>query len=416
MAKDETKAAVAAPPMQIEYWDIEKLIPYARNPRKNDDAVPKMAGLIREFGFKVPVIIRSTGDVIDGHLRLKAAWSLGMTQIPVVIADEWTDAQVRAFRLAVNRSAEWADWDDELLKLELQDLSLENFDLELIGFNDLDISAGSVEGLTDPDEVPEVPEQPISQQGDVWICGGHRIMCGDSTSFEDMERLCDGEKVDMWLTDPPYNVNYTGGTGMTIQNDNMGDGEFRQFLRDAYSTADGVMKPGAVFYIWHADSEGYNFRGAAKDIGWTVRQCLIWKKDRLVLGRQDYHWAHEPCIYGWKDGASHLWASDRKQTTILEFDRPTHSELHPTMKPVALIEYEMLNNTKGADIVLDSFGGSGTTLIAAEKNGRRARLMELDPKYCDVIVKRWQDFTGDKAILEGDGRTFAEFAEIRTKS
>jgi site-specific DNA-methyltransferase (adenine-specific) len=219
----------------------------------------------------------------------------------------------------------------------------------------------------------------------------------------------------MWLTDPPYNVAYEGKTkdALTIKNDSMGDSEFRQFLRDCYVAADAVMKPGSVFYIWHADSEGYNFRGAANDAGWKVRQCLVWKKQTMVMGRQDYHWKHEPCLYGWKDGAGHLWASDRKQTTILEFDRPSRNGDHPTMKPVALFEYQMLNNTKGSDLVLDSFGGSGTTLIAAEKNGRVARLMELDPKYCDVIVKRWQDFTGKKATLESTGQLFDEVGNNR---
>lgn len=218
----------------------------------------------------------------------------------------------------------------------------------------------------------------------------------------------------MWLTDPPYNVAYEGKTkdAMTIKNDAMDDDKFRQFLRDAYTAADMVMKPGAVFYIWHADSEGYNFRGAAKDAGWTVRQCLIWKKSSMVMGRQDYHWKHEPCLYGWKDGAGHLWASDRKQTTVLEFEKPSRNGEHPTMKPVALFEYQMLNNTKGSDVVLDSFGGSGTTLIAAEKNGRIARLMELDPKYCDVIVKRWQEFTGKKAKLESNGQSFDDLAGV----
>jgi site-specific DNA-methyltransferase (adenine-specific) len=205
----------------------------------------------------------------------------------------------------------------------------------------------------------------------------------------------------MLLTDPPYNVAYEGSTKekLTIKNDNMANDQFRQFLRDAFVTADLVMKAGAVFYIWHADSEGLNFRGACVDAGWTVRQCLIWKKSSLVMGRQDYHWKHEPCLYGWKDGAGHLWSADRKQTTILEFDKPSRNGEHPTMKPVALFEYQMLNNTKGGDIVLDLFGGSGTTLLAAEKHGRHARLMELDPKYCDVIVKRWEDFTGKKAVL-----------------
>jgi site-specific DNA-methyltransferase (adenine-specific) len=267
-----------------------------------------------------------------------------------------------------------------------------------------------VEGLTDEDAVPELPETPVTVEGDIWLMGKHRLLCGDSTSMDDLAKLCDDQAVDMWLTDPPYNVAYEGGTKekLTIKNDEMGNDEFRQFLRDAYTAANSVMKPGAVFYIWHADHEGYNFRGAAQDAGWKVRQCLIWKKSSLVMGRQDYHWKHEPCLYGWKEGAGHLWAADRKQTTILEFDRPTRNGEHPTMKPVALFEYQMLNNTKGGDIVLDSFGGSGTTLIAAEKNGRYSRLMELDPKYCDVIVKRWQDFTGKEATLETNGKTFAE--------
>jgi len=243
-------------------------------------------------------------------------------------------------------------------------------------------------------------------------------MCGDSTSIEHMERLCEGQLVDMWLTDPPYNVAYEGGTKekLTIKNDSMSNDAFRQFLRDSYSAADAVMKKGAVFYIWHADSEGYNFRGAASDINWTVRQCLIWKKSSLVLGRQDYQWMHEPCIYGWKDGASHLWASDRKQTTILEFDKPSRNGEHPTMKPVELFEYQMLNNTKGSDLVLDSFAGSGTTVIACEKHGRMARLMELDPKYCDVIIKRWQDFTGEQATLEATGQTYDQLKESRSVS
>jgi site-specific DNA-methyltransferase (adenine-specific) len=230
-----------------------------------------------------------------------------------------------------------------------------------------------------------------------------------------MQKLTDNQLVDMWLTDPLYNVAYKGGTGLTIQNDDMGDEQFRQFLRDSYVTADTVLKPGAVFYIWHADSEGYNFRGAAKDAGWKVRQCLIWKKSSLVMGRQDYHWKHEPCLYGWKEGAGHLWAADRKQTTILEFDKPSRNGEHPTMKPVGLFEYQMLNNTKGGDIVLDSFGGSGTTIIAAEKNGRRGYLMELDPKYCDVIVKRWQDFTGKAATHAESGIAFDSMTNTLTQ-
>ena len=405
--------------LTFETWPIERCIEYARNPRKNDHAVDKVAAAIREFGFRVPICAKSDGTVVDGHLRLKAAKKLGLTEVPVVLADDMSEAQIKAFRLSVNKVAELAQWDTELLALEFGELEDMGFDLSLTGFEADEIGAlfpeETKEGLTDDDAVPEAPAVPVTREGDVWVLGGGRLMCGDSTSIEHMERLCEGQLVDMWLTDPPYNVAYEGGTKekLTIQNDSMSNDAFRQFLRDAYSAADAVMKKGAVFYIWHADSEGYNFRGAASDVGWPVRQCLIWKKSSLVMGRQDYHWMHEPCLYGWKEGASHLWASDRKQTTILEFAKPSRNGEHPTMKPVELFEYQMLNNTKGSDLVLDSFAGSGTTIIACEKHGRKARLMELDPRYCDVIVKRWQDWTGKEATLEATGQTFAELSAER---
>ncbi len=331
-----------------------------------------------------------------------------------MVAKDWSDAQKRAYVIADNKLALNAGWDNDLLALELGELGDLGFDLELTGFTDEEIKAlmpvEVTEGLTDPDEAPPVPENPVTVPGDVWVMGQHRLLCGDSTSVDDLAKLCEGQMVDMWLTDPPYNVAYEGDTKekLTIQNDSMGDDQFRQFLRDAYTAADTVMKSGAVFYIWHADKEGLNFRLALRDAGWKERQLLLWKKSSLVLGRWDYHAIHEPCLYGWKEGAAHLWASDRKQTTILEFDKPSRNGEHPTMKPVALFEYQMLNNTKGGDLVLDSFGGSGTTLIAAEKNGRVARLMELDPKYCDVIVKRWQDFTGKIATHAETGQPFAE--------
>lgn len=338
-----------------------------------------------------------------------------MESVPCLVIAGLTDTQKRALVIADNKLALNAGWDDELLAVELRELADAGFDLDLTGFDadeltDLLEDEKQTQGLTDEDDAPEVQPDPVSKLGDVWVMGNHRLLCGDSTSIDDLERLCAGQQVDMWLTDPPYNVAYEGKTkdALKIKNDAMGDEQFRAFLRDAYTAADAVMKPGAVFYIWHADSEGYNFRGAAFDAGWKVRQCLIWKKQTMVMGRQDYHWKHEPCLYGWKDGAGHLWAADRKQTTILEFDRPSRNGEHPTMKPVALFEYQMLNNTKGGDIVLDSFGGSGTTLIAAEKNGRVARLMELDPRYVDVIVKRWQAFTGKQATLESTGQTFDE--------
>lgn len=409
------------PADKVERRPIASLIPYARNARTHSDAqVAQLAASMKEWGWTNPVLVDDAGMIIAGHGRVMAARQLGLAEVPVMVAAGWSDAQKRAYVLADNQLAANAGWDNDLLKIELQELDGEGFPVDLIGFDNIDalLAAAGTEGLTDPDAVPDAPAVPVTVLGDVWVLGRHRLMCGDSTSVDHLERLCEGQLVDMWLTDPPYNVAYEGKTkeALTIKNDKMEDDGFRQFLRDAYVAADSVMKAGAVFYIWHADSEGYNFRGAAHDAGWQVRQCLIWKKQTMVMGRQDYHWRHEPCLYGWKDGAAHLWATDRKQTTILEFDRPSRNGEHPTMKPVALFEYQMLNNTKGSDLVLDSFAGSGTTAIACEKHGRMARLMELDPKYCDVIVKRWQDFTGQTATLEGDGRTFAELEAERCKA
>ena len=393
------------PAENIEIWDISRLIPYARNSRTHSDAqISQLAASIKEWGWTVPILIDETGMIIAGHGRLAAAQKLNYKQVPVVIANNWSEEKKRAYVIADNKLALNAGWDTELLALEIQELKATDFNLSTLGFTDEELNnlipVDVTEGLTDEDAVPEPPPEPITKPGDIWVLGKHRLMCGDSTSIDHLERLCSGLQIDMWLTDPPYNVAYEGKTkdALTIKNDSMDDEKFRQFLRDAYTAADAVMKAGAVFYIWHADSEGYNFRGAAKDAGWKVRQCLIWKKSTIVMGRQDYHWKHEPCLYGWKEGAGHLWAADRKQTTILEFDKPSRSAEHPTMKPVALFEYQMLNNTKGGDIVLDSFGGSGTTLVAAEKNGRIAYLMEIDPKYCDVICTRWQKISGLRPV------------------
>lgn len=414
---------------QLEQWEIGRLIGYARNPRKNDHVVDRIASAIREFGFRVPILAKSDGSVIDGHLRIKAAQKLGMETVPVLLADDLTDIQVKAFRVSVNRMAELSEWDDALLALEFADLVAAGYNVELTGFTAEELAALAPKeisaGLTDEDATPEPPETPVTVLGDVWILGEHRLMCGDSTSIDAVDTLMAGGQADIMITDPPYNVAYGGASGnaanknkvdggkrntQTILNDDMSDEGFRQFLRDAFVTATTAMKPGAVFYIWHSDSEGYNFRGACRDAGLTVRQCLIWKKSQLVMGRQDYQWKHEPCLYGWKDGAGHLWAADRKQTTILEFDKPSTNDIHPTMKPVALFEYQMLNNTKGADVVLDLFGGSGTTAIACEKHGRHARLMELDPKYCDVICRRFQEFSGKQAVRESDGVAFDALA------
>jgi site-specific DNA-methyltransferase (adenine-specific) len=390
--------------MKITQKKVDSLIPYVKNSRTHSDAqVAQIAASIKEFGWTNPILVDGDNGIIAGHGRLMAARKLGYKEVPTIELADLTETQKRAYIIADNRLALNAGWDNEMLTIELNDLLADGFALELLGFDPKELNAllepEVVQGLTDEDAVPDVPEEPKTKLGDIYQLGNHRLMCGDSTSVEAVVELTGGAGVDMLLTDPPYNVAYEGGTGLTIQNDDMEDSQFRQFLRDAFVTADTVMKKGAVFYIWHADLEGYNFRGACQDAGWTVRQCLIWKKSSLVMGRQDYHWKHEPCLYGWKDGAGHLWAADRKQTTILEFEKPHRNGEHPTMKPVALFEYQMLNNTKGGDMVLDLFGGSGTTMLAAEKHGRHAYLMELDPKYCDVIVKRWEDFTGKTAVL-----------------
>lgn len=391
---------------RYEDVEIEKLKPYKNNARTHsDEQIEKIAKSMKEFGFINPVLVDGNLNVIAGHGRILGAKKLGMKEVPCLFIENLTEEQKRAYIIADNRLAEDAGWDKELLKIELEDLKNMNFDITLTGFEleDFDFSMEETEVIEDEfDET--VPEEPTSKKGEIYKLGKHFLMCGDSTDINDVEKLMNGVKADMLLTDPPYNVDYEGGTGLTIQNDNMDDETFREFLRVSFFNANSVMKEGAVFYIWHADSEGYNFRGACHDIGWKVRQCLIWCKNTLVMGRQDYHWKHEPCLYGWKEGASHLWASDRKQTTVLEFDRPSVSKEHPTMKPVGLFDYLIKNNTKKDDIVLDLFAGSGTSIIACEQNGRIAYSMELDPKYVDVIISRWEKLTGQQAERIENGK------------
>ena len=384
--------------MNIESKLLADIVPYAKNAKKHDNRqINNVAESIKQYGFVQPIVIDRDGVIVIGHCRALAAKKLGMKEVPCVCVDDLTPEQVNALRLVDNKSNE-SDWDFDLLADEIPGLDLSAFDFD---WGLPEITEEVIE-----DEAPEVDEdaEPIAKLGDIWQLGRHRLMCGDSTSIEDVEKLMAGQLADMLLTDPPYNVAYEGKTKdrLTIQNDSMDNDSFRQFLRDAFSSADAVMKQGAVFYIWHADSEGYNFRGACFDIGWKVRQCLIWNKNSMVMGRQDYQWKHEPCLYGWKEGASHLWASDRKQTTVIDYQRPTKADIHPTMKPVGLFDYQIKNNTKGGDIVLDLFNGSGTTIMACEQNGRVARCMELDPRYVDACVKRWENFTGEKAVLLND--------------
>ena len=383
--------------LKIEYANINDLKKYHKNAKKHPkEQVKRIANSIKEFGMCDPIGVWGEDNlIIEGHGRLMALKKLGYKEAPIIRLDHLSEEQRKAYTLAHNKSAE-SEWDFEILSDELK--SIVDIDMMDFGF---DLSLDEEELKVIEDEVPEIPVEPKAKYGDIYQLGNHRLMCGDATVLEDVRTLMNDNKADLLLTDPPYNVDYEGKTkdSLKIKNDNMGDNQFKQFLTDSFSNANEVMKEGASFYIWHADSEGYNFRSACKDVSWKVRQCLIWNKNTMVMGRQDYQWKHEPCLYGWKDGASHNWYSDRKQTTVLEFNKPSKSELHPTMKPLDLFAYQMKNSTAKGDIVLDLFGGSGTTLMVSEQLDRNAYIMELDPRYVDAIINRWETMTGSKGVL-----------------
>ena len=384
--------------------NISELKPYENNPRINDKAVDAVAASIKEFGFKVPIIIDKNNVIVAGHTRLKAAQKLGMTEVPVIIADDLTEEQVKAFRLADNKVGEIAEWDFEKLEMELKNIEMDmsefNFDMKELT-KEFDKNKEVTEDDFDVETEIEKIEEPTSKRGDVFQLGNHRLMCGDSTSKEDVERLMNGNKADLVVTDPPYNVNYEGSTKdkLTIMNDKMSPEQFKEFLTEAFRRLHEILKDGGAFYIWLASREQVNFETVLNEVGLQVRQQLIWNKNRMTFGRQDYQWKHEPCLYGWKDGASHNWYSDRSQTTVMDFNKPNRNEEHPTMKPLELIGYQIKNSSKENDIVTDLFGGSGSTLMACEQLNRKCYTMELDPKYCDVIIKRWETLTGNKAIL-----------------
>jgi DNA modification methylase len=391
--------------MKIEIADINSIKPYENNPRKlSDKAIETVAMSLKEYGFRQPIVVDKDRIIVVGHTRFRASKKLGFKEVPITIADNLTPEQINAYRIADNRTSEESEWDNELLKMELKELDLKDFNLELTGFNEDQLNSLLFEekqGLTDENAVPELPEEPISKLGDIWKMGNHKLICGDSTILTTLEKIFGDSKADLLMTDPPYNVDYESkSTGMKIQNDNKSDDDFLQFLTDAFNNAAINLKLGCSFYIFHSDWFGLEFRQSIKNSDLELKQNLIWQKNALVMGRQDYQWQHEPCLYGWKRGSSHSWYSDRKQTTIIKFDKPTKSKLHPTMKPVGLIEYLIKNSSKQEDIILDPFLGSGTTLMACEKQSRICYGVELDPKYCDVIVKRWEDFTGKKAELE----------------
>lgn len=393
--------------MNIVYKSPAELIPYRKNAKEHDKKqISNVAKSIKKYGFQQPIVVDKNMVIIVGHCRHLAALKLGLEEVPVVVADNLTDEQVKEFRLVDNKSNE-SDWIMEFLQEEIPLLpGLEDFefDWKLPRVEELDAVEDDYEG--------ELPEVPKSKLGDIYQLGRHRLMCGSSTDPEQVKELMGGMQADLLLTDPPYGVSYqkNGSASeararhrnknmMSLENDDLEGEDFLQFLVDAFTAGKEAMKPGAAFYIWHADAKALYFRQACVEAGLEVRQCLIWKKNSLVLGRQDYQWIHEPCLYGWKEGAGHLWAADRKQSTVLEFDKPARNDIHPTMKPVKLFDYQMKNNTKGGDIVLDLFGGSGTTIIAAEQNGRCGYCMELDPRYVDAIINRWEEFTGEKAEL-----------------
>ncbi len=399
---------------------VERLIPYARNPRKNAGAIDAVKASIAEFGFRQPIVVDENMVIIVGHTRLAAAKALGLATVPVHIAEGLTPAKARAYRLMDNRSSENAEWDDELLTLEFGDLKLEGYDLDLTGFNEEELArllADEAENEADPDAAPDVPEVPVSRPGDLWILGNHRVLCGDATVLTDVEKLMDGHLADMCWQDPPYNVDYANAAkdkkrskDRRILNDALGDG-FSAFLYDAMVNTLLVTK--GACYVCMSSSELHTLQKAWVDAGGKWSTFVIWAKNTFTLGRSDYQRQYEPILYGWKQGSDHYWCGARDQGDVWFFDKPRVNDLHPTMKPVELVERAITNSSKSRDIILDLFGGSGSTLIAAERTGRSARLMELDPKYVDVIVTRWQDYTGNAATLDGDEQTFDDLKAQR---
>ena len=412
--------------MKIETIKTAELVPYDKNPRINDNAVDLVANSIREFGFKQPIVIDKNKVIIAGHTRWKAAKQLGLDEVPCVLADDLTPAQVKAYRLADNKVAEASEWDYDLLEEELDGI----LDIDMSDFGFDTEEEDTAEAVEDEYE-PDIPEEPVSKRGQVYQLGEHRLMIGDSTNAEDVAQLCDGEIMDLVVTDPPYNVAIENSQGMTIENDDMDSDNFYDFLVQAFENMNDHLKAGGVFYIWHASRTQRAFEDALNAVGLEVREQLIWNKNALVLGRQDYQWKHEPCFYGWKDGTSHYFINTRALTTVIDDDeidldtmkkdelkdllqkileaypevtvinekKPAKNDLHPTMKPIKLIARQVKNSSRTKERVLDLFGGSGSTLIACEQLDRKCYMMEYDPRYADVIIDRWESQTGKKAVL-----------------
>jgi DNA modification methylase len=410
--------------LQVVTWPVERLIPYARNARTHsDEQVAQVAASIAEFGFVNPILVGPDGVIIAGHARLLAARKLRMTEVPVLVLGHLTETQRRALVLADNRLALNAGWDEEMLKVELESLREDGFDLDVVGFTDEEIEdllrdpEQVVEGNTDEDDAPELPETAVTVVGDLWVLGEHRVLCGDSTQMETIEKVLAGGLADMVFTDPPYNVNYGAtmkdklrGKKRKIANDNLGDG-FEKFLRDACVNMLAVTK-GAV-YICMSSSELHTLHRAFTEAGGHWSTFVIWAKNTFTMGRSDYQRQYEPVLYGWKDGTDHFWCGARDQGDVWFIKKPVANDLHPTMKPVELVDRALRNSSKSRDTVLDPFGGSGSTLIACDRSGRQARLIEMEPRYCDVIIRRWQEYSDKQAVLEGDGRAFKDLAAER---
>jgi len=423
--------------MEIQTWSIDRLVFYARNPRKNDAAVDRMCESIREFGFKIPCLVRGDGEVIDGHLRLKAARKLGLKEIPVILCDEWTPAQVKAFRLMVNRSATWADWDEDLLKLELLDLQESDYDLALTGFDTKEIDELILNDAPEEDALPPVPIHPVSCAGDLWLCGSHRVLCGDATDPEAVSRLLGDQKPFLMVVDPPYGIELDSEWRDRAHLNKRGPAEPSYLkqrtkghqqttisgdTRADWSEAFALVPSLEVAYVWHASKFTREVLDGLLRIGFVHHQQIIWDKGRAVLTRTHYWFAHEPAWYVRKKNAP--WYGKAGENSTI-WNSPSPKFLmgaskeekfdHPTQKPVALMRKSILNHTKSGELVYDPFLGSGTTLAAAEVTGRACYGLELDPKYVDVVVERWQGLSGKKATLEGDGRTFDAIQKDRLR-
>ena len=397
--------------------DVNDLIPYIRNARTHSESqIAQIAASIKEFGFLSPILIAEDNTILAGHGRLAAARKLGLKQVPCVKESHLTETQRRAYIIADNKLSLNAGWDDEMLAIELSELQGADFELELLGFDESELASifeDDKEVEDDDFDVEEELNKPcFSKAGDIWTLGRHRLICGDSTKEETYKRLMDGKKANLVVTDPPYNVNYEGSAGK-IKNDNMNTDKFYNFLLDAFSNMEKVMADDASIYVFHADTEGLNFRKAFNDAGFYLSGCCIWKKPSLVLGRSPYQWQHEPCLYGWKKKGKHQWYSGRKETTIWEFEKPKKNAEHPTMKPIPLLAYPITNSSMSNTLILDPFGGSGSTLIACEQTDRSCYTIELDEKFCDVIVKRYIEQVGtnkDVSVLR-DGKEY-QYSEV----